>query len=49
MEFEEGDGENMGAWTGPFELREDYRQLLGRHPDTWSCYQVAVSGAFRGL
>lgn len=30
-------------------MSEDYRRLFGRHPDTWSCYQVAVSGALRGL
>ena len=28
-------------------VSQDYRQLFGRHPDTWSCYQVAVSGAFQ--
>lgn len=27
---------------------EDYRQLFGPQPGTWSCYQVAADGAFRG-
>lgn len=49
---EEGGNEeadSMGTKTGPFLPAEDYRQLFGRHPDTWSCYQVAANGALRGL
>lgn len=43
------EADSMGTRTGPFLPAEDYRQLFGRHPDTWSCYQVAANGALRGL